>query len=268
MIGNAHIDPVWLWQWPRATRGARDSSRRSTGWTSTPSSSSPATRSSTCSGSRRAIPSCSRRSRERVAEGRFQVIGGWWVEPDCNISVRLSYVRQALYGQRWLHDRFGVTATTGSNVDPFGHNAMLLQLLRKSGSTFLRLPPAGPERARAARSVSGGSRRTARGCLHTGSRTSTAARAATSTSTSRRRSRRCRRRTGADGLLRRRQPRRRADEGEHREHPASEQVDERNTAGRVQLARAFFDAAEDDDIPVHADELLHHAVGCYRRTRA
>jgi alpha-mannosidase len=53
-------------------------------------------------------------------------------------------VRQGLYGQRWLKDRFGITATTGSNVDPFGHNAAIPQLLRKSGMdsyVFLRPGP-------------------------------------------------------------------------------------------------------------------------------
>ena len=51
------------------------------------------------------------------------MIGGWWIEPDCNIPAGESFVRQALYGQRYLLDKFGIIATTGANLDSFGHNA-------------------------------------------------------------------------------------------------------------------------------------------------
>jgi alpha-mannosidase len=44
-----------------------------------------------------------------------------------------SFVRQGLYGQRYLQSRFGQPATVGMNVDPFGHNAMLPQILRGQG---------------------------------------------------------------------------------------------------------------------------------------
>ena len=89
-------------------------------------------------------PELFERIRARIAEGRWQVVGGWWVEPDCNIPGGESFVRQALYGQRYLHDTFGITATTGANVDSFGHNATIPQILRKSGMdsyVFLRPGP-------------------------------------------------------------------------------------------------------------------------------
>ena len=145
MIGNAHIDPVWLWQWPEgyqevhATfRSALDRMDEYPDFVFT------------CDSVvffqwvEESDPELFARIRERIAEGRWQVIGGWWVEPDCNIPGGESYVRQALYGQRYLRDRFGITATTGANIDSFGHNAMLPQLLRGSGMdsyVFLRPGP-------------------------------------------------------------------------------------------------------------------------------
>ena len=72
------------------------------------------------------------------------MIGGWWIEPDCNIPGGESFVRQALYGQRYLHEKFGITATTGANIDSFGHNATIPQILAKSGCdsyVFLRPGP-------------------------------------------------------------------------------------------------------------------------------
>ncbi|HEX6789645.1 MAG TPA: glycoside hydrolase family 38 C-terminal domain-containing protein [Gaiellaceae bacterium] len=142
MIGNAHIDPVWLWQWTegyqevRATfQSAIDRMEEYPDFVFT------------CDSSlffawvEESDPPLFERIRERIAEGRFQVIGGWWIEPDCNIPCGESFVRQALYGQRYLREKFGVTATTGANLDSFGHNASIPQILRRSGCdsyVFLR----------------------------------------------------------------------------------------------------------------------------------
>jgi alpha-mannosidase len=81
---------------------------------------------------------------QRVKEGRWRVVGGWWVEPDCNIPHGESLVRQGLYGQRYFLDRFGITARVGFNVDSFGHSGALPQILKKCGLkyyTFLRPMP-------------------------------------------------------------------------------------------------------------------------------
>jgi alpha-mannosidase len=145
MIGNAHIDPVWLWQWPegyqevRATfQSAIDRLDEYPDFVFT------------CDSSlffewvEESDPELFARIRERVAEGRFQVVGGWWVEPDCNIPGGESFVRQALYGQRYLREKLGITATVGANLDSFGHNATIPQILRKSGCdsyVFLRPGP-------------------------------------------------------------------------------------------------------------------------------
>ena len=146
MIGNAHIDPVWLWQWPegyqevRATfQSAIDRMEEYPDFVFT------------CDSVvffewvEESDPALFEQIRRRVAEGRFQIVGGWWVEPDCNIPSGESFVRQALYGQRYLREKFGITATTGANVDSFGHNASIPQILRRSGAdSYVFLRP-GPE---------------------------------------------------------------------------------------------------------------------------
>ncbi len=66
--------------------------------------------------------------RQRVAEGRWNIVGGWWIQPDCNVPGGESFVRQGLYGQRYFKGKFGVTAKVGYNVDSFGHNGMLPQI--------------------------------------------------------------------------------------------------------------------------------------------
>lgn len=134
LIGNAHIDPVWLWQWQdgfaeiKATfRAALDRIEEFPGFVFT----------SACAGYydwvEENAPELFAELKQRVREGRFAVVGGFWVQPDCNIPSGESFCRHALYSQRYFKERFGVTATVGYNVDSFGHNGMLPQIYRKSG---------------------------------------------------------------------------------------------------------------------------------------
>jgi alpha-mannosidase len=145
MVGNAHIDPVWLWQWQeglqevRATfSSALDRIEEYDDFVFTADSVA------YLEWVERVDPDLFARIARRVKEDRFVVVGGWWIEPDCNLPHGESFVRQALYAQRFLRDRFGQTATVGCNVDPFGHAATLPQLLSKAGVKsyiFLRPQP-------------------------------------------------------------------------------------------------------------------------------
>lgn len=143
MIGNAHIDPVWLWQWPEGYQEAR-----ATFWSAIQRMEEYPDFVFTCdqvvllSWVEESDPELFRRITERVAEGRWVNTGGWWVEPDCNLPMGESFARQGLYGQRYLQSRFGRTATVGMNVDPFGHNVMLPQILRGQGmDSYLFMRP-------------------------------------------------------------------------------------------------------------------------------
>jgi alpha-mannosidase len=71
--------------------------------------------------------------RKRVAEGRWDVVGGWWIEPDVNIPNGESLVRQGLYSQRLFQQLFGRSAHIGYNPDSFGHPGTLPQILKLQG---------------------------------------------------------------------------------------------------------------------------------------
>ncbi len=145
MIGNAHIDPVWLWQWQegmqevKATfRSALDRMNEDPRFIFTASSAA------FHAWVEQNDPQMFEEIRARVTEGRWQIVGGWWVEPDCNLPSGESFARHALYSQRYFRDKFGVMATVGYNVDSFGHNGMLPQLLSKAGMNayvFMRPSP-------------------------------------------------------------------------------------------------------------------------------
>lgn len=134
MIGNAHIDPVWLWQWPEGYQEVRATFASAIDrMTEYPEFVFTCDSVLYLAWVEEHDPELFGQIGKRIADGRWQQVGGWWIEPDCNLPSGESFVRQALYAQRYLKEKFGVTSTVGCNVDPFGHNASLPQILRKSG---------------------------------------------------------------------------------------------------------------------------------------
>jgi alpha-mannosidase len=71
----------------------------------------------------------------RVEEGRWEPVGGSWVEPDCQMPGGESFVRQFLYGQRYFETRFGRRSTVAWLPDTFGFSPAIPQLLRGAGIT-------------------------------------------------------------------------------------------------------------------------------------
>jgi len=145
LIGNAHLDPVWLWQWydgymeVKATfRSALDRMKEFPEFKFT----------SACAAYyewiKEADPNMFQEIQERVREGRWTIAGGWYIQPDCNIPCGESFARHALFSQRFFQKEFGKKATVGYNVDSFGHNGSIPKLLKNSGMSgyiFMRPGP-------------------------------------------------------------------------------------------------------------------------------
>ncbi len=134
LIGNAHLDPVWQWRVSeglsliRSTfRSALDRMNENENYKFT----------SACAGYyfwiKNIDPDMFEEIKQRVKEGRWGVVGGMWVQPDCNIPSGESFCRHFLYSQKFLKENFGEITNVGYNVDSFGHSAVLPQLFKKSG---------------------------------------------------------------------------------------------------------------------------------------
>ncbi len=78
-------------------------------------------------------PDLFQKVKARVAEGRWEAVGGSWVEPDANITGGEAFARQLLYGQRYFEDRFGARHSTIWLPDVFGYSGGLPQILRGAG---------------------------------------------------------------------------------------------------------------------------------------
>lgn len=149
LIGNAHLDPAWLWQWQegfseiKATfRSALDRMNEFDGYIFT------AAGASYYQWVEENEPEMFEEIRQRVAEGRWVLAGGWWLQPDCNLPCGESFARHGLYGQQYFLSRFGRRALFGYNVDSFGHNGSLPQLLTQCGmDSYVMMRPEQREKA-------------------------------------------------------------------------------------------------------------------------
>lgn len=137
MIGNTHFDPVWLWKWDeamasiRATfRSALDRMKEDKNFCY--SFSSPLV----FEWIKKTDSELFEEIKERVKEGRWDLAEGWWDQPDCYTASGESYIRQGLYGQRYLKENFGKYSECVFNTDSFGHPNMFPQILAKSGIKY------------------------------------------------------------------------------------------------------------------------------------
>ena len=134
LVGNAHLDPVWQWQWQEGSMAAKATIRSALDrMKEFPEYKFVCSSASVYQWIEEFDPDMFEEIKERVKEGRFVVVGGWHVQPDCNLPSGEGFARQSLYAQRYFKEKLGVTAKVGYNVDSFGHNLMLPQILKKSG---------------------------------------------------------------------------------------------------------------------------------------
>ncbi|MBI1297676.1 alpha-mannosidase [bacterium] len=76
--------------------------------------------------------------KERVKEGRWEVIGGMWVEADCNLSGPESLARQFLLGRTFFREHFGPEGESPVLwlPDVFGYAWNLPQLIKEAGMEY------------------------------------------------------------------------------------------------------------------------------------
>lgn len=138
LVANSHIDPVWLWdkfegidEVINTFRSACDrldeydflkfsaSSTIFYQWVE------------------QYAPEVFERVREHVRSGRWETVGGWIVEADCNLPVAESFLRSAQISRDYLLERFGVSTQVAFCPDAFGHAATMPLVLADSGFKYL-----------------------------------------------------------------------------------------------------------------------------------
>lgn len=136
MTGHAHIDLAWLWPVAETRRKIRrtfstvlDLMERYPDFTFDQSSAQ------AYAWIEEDDPALFARITERVTEGRWEPVGGMWVESDANVTGGEAFVRQLFYGQRYFESRFGKRHTVVWLPDVFGYSGGIPQLMQGAGLT-------------------------------------------------------------------------------------------------------------------------------------
>ncbi|MBW4082064.1 alpha-mannosidase [Paenibacillus sp. S150] len=137
MVGQSHIDIAWLWP-------VRETVRKTSRTFSTvnalmeeyPEYQFAQSQPQLFEYLKQNDPVLFARVKERIREGRWELVGGMWVEPDLNIPSGESLMRQMLYGQRFYLEEFGKTSDIEWLPDTFGYCASLPQIMRHGGVRY------------------------------------------------------------------------------------------------------------------------------------
>lgn len=145
VVFHAHIDPLWLWPWTAGLDEVLATSRSACDRLDAhPALTYAQGEAWSFAMVERADPALFARIRTHVASGRWEVVNGWWTQPDCNFPSIDGLHRQLSTGLAYVRDRFGVTPRCGFNPDSFGHAAILPEVLRAHGQdryVFMRPGP-------------------------------------------------------------------------------------------------------------------------------
>jgi alpha-mannosidase len=134
LVGQSHIDAAWLWPWTETV----DVVHRTFFTTLQLMNEYPDFHYSQSAMQYYAwmeekYPDLFAEIKQRIKEGRWEVVGGMWVEPDFNLPDGETTVRELLLGQRYAKEHLGVDVHVGWNPDSFGFSWQLPQIYRKSG---------------------------------------------------------------------------------------------------------------------------------------
>lgn len=137
MVGQSHIDLAWLWPLKETVRKcSRTFSTVCTLMEEYPEYRYSQSQPQLYAYVKKNYPELYARVKERIAQGRWELVGGMWVEPDLNIPSGESLVRQLLYGRAFYEEEFGHAPKVEWLPDTFGYCASLPQLFKKAGVDY------------------------------------------------------------------------------------------------------------------------------------
>lgn len=143
LICNAHLDPIWQWEWEEGAAAALSTFRAAADLADQFDYIFCHNEVTLYKYIEEYAPSLFARIKELIRKGKWHIIGGWYLQPDCNMPQGESFVRQIQVGHRYFMEKFGANPTTAINFDAFGHTRGLVQIIKKCGQDSLILCRAG-----------------------------------------------------------------------------------------------------------------------------
>lgn len=134
LVCNSHIDPVWLWEWEEGVAETLSTFRTAVKFCEQNEDFAFCHNESLLyEWTEKFDPSLFERIKTQVRSGRWHIMGGWYLQPDCNMHLGESIIRQIITGKKYFLEKFGKEPHTAINLDSFGHSRGLVQILVAAG---------------------------------------------------------------------------------------------------------------------------------------
>lgn len=133
LVCNSHLDPVWMWDWDEGASSALATFYQAAVLLDESDFVFCHNESLLYEYIEEYDPALFAKIQEQVKEGKWKIMGGWYLQPDCNLPSGESFVRQIRTGRKYFAEKFGARPTVAVNFDSFGHSVGLVQILKKTG---------------------------------------------------------------------------------------------------------------------------------------
>lgn len=131
LIANAHIDPIWQWEEDEGIFSALSTYRSAINLLDEFDFIFCHNEAYVYEQIERIDKKLFEDIKAAVQKGKWIIMGGWYVQPDCLMPKGESIVRQILRGKKYFLEKFGVEPKTAINFDSFGHSRGLVQIIKK-----------------------------------------------------------------------------------------------------------------------------------------
>ena len=145
LICNAHLDPIWQWEWEEGAAAALSTFRSAADLADEFDYVFCHNEVTLYKYIEEYAPNLFARIKELIRIGKWRIMGGWYLQPDCNMPAGESIVRHILVGRQYFMEKLGQWSTTAINFDAFGHSKGIVQIISKSGQDSVILNRSGSD---------------------------------------------------------------------------------------------------------------------------
>jgi len=133
LVCNAHIDPVWQWDWDEGVAATLSTFYSAVNLFKNYDYVFNHNEVLLYEYMEKYDPKLFKEIQELVKQGKWKIMGGWYIQPDCMIPSGESFIRQISLGREYFKDKFDVRVTTANNFDAFAHTRGLASILKHCG---------------------------------------------------------------------------------------------------------------------------------------
>lgn len=134
ILANAHLDPVWQWDWREGLNEGLTTVRSMVNLLEEdPELTFLRGESIIYEHVEKYDPDTFKRMRKLIEEGRWDVVGGTYLQSDTNMPATETFARLFLHGQEYFRSRFGKCPEVAWFADSFGHSAGLPEIFTECG---------------------------------------------------------------------------------------------------------------------------------------